>query len=113
MSNKAHVRPTMTAPAGGGPVSPLEAFQAAAQGYALEALGVLTEIIRDKAATAATRLRAVGLLLERAFGRCPTMKPPPPPAPVRGPLVERGPSMSREEWLERMGALGGPRAAPG
>jgi hypothetical protein len=44
-------------------------FIEAACGYVMEALEVLAQIIRDEKATAATRLRAITLLLDRAIGR--------------------------------------------
>ena len=44
-------------------------FIEAARGYVMEALEVLAQIIRDEKATAATRLRAITLLFDRAIGR--------------------------------------------
>lgn len=44
-------------------------FIEAACGYVMEALEVLAQIIRDERATAATRLRAITLLFDRAIGR--------------------------------------------
>jgi hypothetical protein len=89
--------------------------QALALRHVGEAFSILLDIMRDKAAGPATRLRAVTAVIERAWGRIGSAakgaaKIAAEKAPTVGSFVD-APKLTREEWIHHFGRLGG-AAAP-
>ena len=84
--------------------------QALALRHVGEAFSILLDIMRDKAAGPATRLRAVTAVIERAWGRvgsaakAAAKRAAETPAAV-GPFVD-APQLTKEEWLHHFGRLG-------
>lgn len=90
--------------------------QALALRHVGEAFSILLDIMRDKAAGPATRLRAVTAVIERAWGRvgaaakAKAKGATEQPAAV-GPFVD-APTLTRDEWIHHFGRLGGSVAPP-
>src|SRR5688572_11930310 len=80
-------------------------FAEAAASFALEAFATLKAIVRDPAATAATRLRAVGMVFDRAYGRPRLANPRPVSPPPPGFSFVDGPTPGTEEaWVAQLRA---------
>ena len=87
--------------------------QALALRHVGEAFAVLLDIMRDKGAAHATRLRAAATVIERAWGRvrAPAKAVPPVPPTLPQSAFVNVPELSKEEWIAafgRPGAVAGP-----